>query len=87
MEGLIRDGDLVTLQPCSAQDIVDGDVVLARVQGRRYSHLVLHLVIAREADKFLIGNNHGRIDGWVTAQNIFGRVINVAHSQTKQPNS
>lgn len=77
MEGRISNGDLVTLQPCIAQDLVAGDVVLARVQGRRYFHLVLHLIIAREADRFLIGNNHGRIDGWVTAQNVFGRVTRV----------
>lgn len=77
MTGRVSDGDLVTLQPCLPEDLAAGDVVLARVQGRRSSHLVLHLVIKCETDRFLIGNNHGRIDGWVSAQNIFGKLRQV----------
>jgi SOS-response transcriptional repressor LexA len=73
LEGRVSNGDLVTVEPCHAKDLVVGDIVLARVQGRRYSHLVLHLIIAREASLFLLGNNHGRIDGWVDAKSIFGK--------------
>jgi SOS-response transcriptional repressor LexA len=80
MHGKVSNGDLVTLEPCHPQDIDAGDVVLARVKGRRHFHLVLHLVMERRPDAFIIGNNHGRIDGWVTADNIFGKVTQVQMS-------
>ena len=80
MSGRINDGDSVVHVPCCAQDLAVDDVVLARVRGRRYFHLVLHKIIAREADQFLIGNEQGRLDGWVTATQIFGKVTKVEAS-------
>src|SRR5689334_10553461 len=80
MQGKIGSGDLVTLEPCTLSDIEVGDIVLARIEGRRYSHLVLHLVIDCQSDAFLIGNNHGRHDGWIAAENIFGKVTKVQFS-------
>jgi hypothetical protein len=74
MRERIRDGDLVTLEPCWGEELVAGDVVLARVRGHL---LVLHQVLEREAGRFLIGNSEGRADGWVSAQAIFGRVTKV----------
>ncbi len=82
MRGIINNGDLVTLAPCEAQTIKAGDVVFARIQGRRYSHLVLHLVLECKDGRFLIGNNFGRIDGWITAQNIFGKVVDICAPET-----
>lgn len=77
MTGRISDGDRVTLQPCRAEDIAAGDMVLARIAGRRYTHLVLHQVLEREQGRLLIGNNLGGVDGWVTAQDVYGRVVAV----------
>lgn len=78
MRGRINEGDLVTLEPCSCDSLTAGDIVLARIQGRRYSLLVLHQILARDGDRFLIGSTEGRIDGWVTAQEILGRVLHIA---------
>lgn len=77
MQGRISDGDAVTIEPFCAQILAIGDIVLCRIQGRRTSFLVLHLVVERVADSFLIGNNRGRIDGWIASQNIFGKVVKV----------
>ncbi len=74
MTGRINDSDLVTIAPCRAQNLEAGDIVLARVRGRRFSHLVLHLIHEREENKFLIGSNHGRLDGWIGIDDIFGNV-------------
>ncbi len=74
MTGLINDGDLVTLSPCDACGLNAGDIVLARVEGRRFRHVVLHKVVAIEQDRFLIGSNN-RLDGWVQAEAILGRVV------------
>ena len=77
MLGRISDGDLVTLEPYQGTIPGIGDMVLARVSGRRFEHLVLHQILAQEADRFLVGNNHGRADGWVMADDIYGRVTKV----------
>ena len=50
-----------------------GDIVLCKVNGREY----LHLVKAVQGPRFQIGNNRGRINGWVTASAIFGRCVRV----------
>jgi len=80
MSGRIGDGDLVTLHPCQTETLVPGDMVLTRVQGRRYAHLVLHQVLEREPSRLLIGNNLGGVDGWVAEQDIFGRVVKIEPS-------
>jgi hypothetical protein len=72
--GRINDGDLVTLEPCRAEDLAIGDVVLVRVRGWL---LVLHQILDREPDRFLIGTPAGRADEWVSADEIFGRVTKV----------
>lgn len=77
MSGRISDGNRVTLQPCCVEDIAVGDVVLVRIQGRRYAHLVLHQVLELEPGRMLIGNNSGSVDGWVGEQDVYGRVIAV----------
>ena len=74
MTGLINDGDLVTLEPCRAEDLAVGDVVLVRVRGWL---LVLHQILDREPGRFLIGTTAGRADGWVSADEVFGRVTKV----------
>ena len=36
-----------------------------------------HIVKRIDGDRFQIGNNHGRINGWTTGANIFGRLVAV----------
>jgi hypothetical protein len=52
--------------------VVD-DVVLVRCR----SHEYLHLVKARQGDRFLIGNNRGGINGWVGRRAIFGVAVKI----------
>ncbi|MBV9866858.1 MAG: hypothetical protein JO316_15995 [Abitibacteriaceae bacterium] len=75
MRGKVNDKDLVTIAPCETADLEIGDIVLAKIQGRRYQHWVLHLIWAIEAERFLIGSNRGRIDGWVSDVDILGKAI------------
>ena len=72
MSGRISNGDLATLQPCRAEDVSAGNMVLVRIQGRRCTHLVLHQVLEREPGQLLIGNNLGGVDGWVTETDVCG---------------
>lgn len=68
MTGKVNDGDCVTLEPVDAANLAVGDIVLVRVRGTDY----LHLIKAIRGSRYLIGNNRGGINGWVGAQAIFG---------------
>ena len=72
MTGRICDGDLVTLTPCQAEELIVGDIVLVRIQGKRFSHIVLYGIISREGERILIGSHQGRVDGWVDRGDIYG---------------
>jgi hypothetical protein len=68
MRGKVNDGDIVTLAPCDPQKLAPGDIVLVRVRG----NIFLHLIKAAQGSRFLIGNNRGRVNGWVGANSIYG---------------
>ena len=70
MTPLIVSGEVLTIEPLKSEDVLRrGDVVLAKVKGRVYIHLVHGL----RADQVQIGNNHGHINGWTPRQHIYGR--------------
>jgi hypothetical protein len=74
MSGKIDSGQLVTVVPFGDQELFVGDVVLCKVNGVQY----LHLVKAMSGQRVQIGNNKGRINGWTTRRNIFGIVREIA---------
>ena len=74
MAGKIESGQLCTVTPVDPSTLRVGDIVLCRVHGAEY----LHLVKAIDADRFQIGNNRGRINGWISAASIFGKCVRVA---------
>lgn len=74
MTGKVNDGQLCTVVPLGETAINVGDIVLCRVKGAQY----LHLVKAVQGVRFQIGNNRGGINGWVTRRQIFGRLIEVS---------
>ena len=73
MSGKIESGQLCTVEPVDPAALSVGDIVLCKVKGSEY----LHLVKAIRGSQFQIGNNRGGINGWVTAKSIFGRCIRV----------
>lgn len=73
MTGRIESGQLCTVAPVDPATLAVGDVVLCRVRGAEY----LHLVKAVQGGRFQIGNNRGHINGWVPARVIFGRCVRV----------
>ncbi len=72
MSGRIESGQLVTVSPITSSPNVD-DIVLCKVNGAQY----LHLVKAIQGDRFQIGNNRGRINGWISRNGLFGIVTDV----------
>jgi len=73
MSGKIESGQLCTVVPVDPSSLRVGDIVLCKVNGREY----IHLVKAIQGQRFQIGNNRGGINGWVSAGAIFGRCIKV----------
>ncbi|MEZ6057518.1 MAG: hypothetical protein R3C01_12525 [Planctomycetaceae bacterium] len=72
MTGKINSGQLCTVKPVAASDLSVGDIVLCKVKGHEY----LHLIKAIQGERFQIGNNKGRINGWIPPS-IYGLCIKV----------
>ncbi|MEZ0275011.1 MAG: hypothetical protein ACAH88_08905 [Roseimicrobium sp.] len=71
MKGKIESGNLCTVAPVQASDLSVGDIVLCKVKGAEY----LHLIKAVQGDRFQIGNNRGGINGWIGSNGVFGKCI------------
>lgn len=81
MVPLIRSRQSVTVAPVRPATVEPGDIVLARVAGAVYLHLVTAVDHARA--RVQIGNNRGRINGWTSHGRVFG--ICTAVEGTRRP--
>jgi hypothetical protein len=75
MVPLVRSRDLVTVAPVDPARVEVGDIVLARVAGTVYLHLVSAVDPARA--RVQISNNKGRVNGWTGAARVFGICLDV----------
>jgi hypothetical protein len=73
MSPRIESGQRCTVEPVDPAQVEVGDIVLCRVRGTEY----LHIVKAIQGSRFQIGNDRGRINGWVGPHSIFGRLTRV----------
>lgn len=74
MKGKIESGQRCTVEPIEDHGTLKkGDIVLCKVKGNQY----LHLIKAIQGERFQIGNNRGFINGWISANSIFGRCVAV----------
>jgi hypothetical protein len=70
----IESGQLCTVVPLGeADELTVGDIVLCKVNGSQY----LHLVKAIQGNRVQIGNNRCRINGWTSRQQVFGKLTRV----------
>jgi hypothetical protein len=69
----IESGQLCTVAPVDPAELRVGDIVLCKVHGAEY----LHLVKAIQGQRFQIGNNRGHVNGWIGPSSIFGRLLKV----------
>lgn len=73
MKPKIESGQLCTVEPVDPTTLEAGDIVLCKVHGAEY----LHIVKATQDGRFQIGNNHGGINGWIGTNGIYGKLIKV----------
>jgi len=75
----IKSGELCTVQPIDDGDeIREGDIVLCKVKGRSFLHLVSAVKnVTKDDGLYQISNTRGHINGWVTRRAIYGRLSKV----------
>lgn len=71
----INSGDQVIVKKVQASACRVGDVVYAKVKGSYYLHLLS--AIDETHNRYQISNNHGYVNGWVSADNVFGVCVQV----------
>ena len=73
MEGRIESGQLCTVEPVDTATLVINDVVLCKVNGAEYLHIIKDI----KDGKYQIGNNKGHINGWIEPSYIYGKLTKV----------
>jgi hypothetical protein len=74
MKGKIESGQLCSVKPIKDySDLEKGDIVLCKVRGNQY----IHLIKAIQGKRFQIGNNRGGINGWIGENSIFGKCVKI----------
>lgn len=69
----IKSKDRVVVSRVDTSTLKLNDIVLARVKGRYF----LHLISAIDGDRIQISNNHGHVNGWTTRERVFARVTEI----------
>ena len=72
----VHSGQEVILAPYPpGQEPEVNDIVLVRCKGRVYLHLVKARRGGAKDRQYQIGNNKGRINGWVSRKAVYGQAI------------
>ena len=72
MGGKVSPGAVVTVEPLGDRVLKKGDIVLCKVNGHHYLHLITGI---RHKTQYQISNNKGHVNGWTSRDNIFGVMI------------
>jgi hypothetical protein len=69
VKGKIESGQLCTVAPVDPNTLQVGDIIPCYMGGSQYLHLI------KAISGFSDSNDRGRINGWITANGIFGKLI------------
>lgn len=75
MVPLVRSRQLVTVSPVDPAKVEVGDIVLTKVAGTVYLHLVSAVDAA--GGRVQISNNRGRVNGWTGHAKVYGICVAV----------
>jgi hypothetical protein len=80
MRAAIKHGQTLTISPVvDPAEIQVGDIVLVKW----HQVHILHMVAEIQADRYLIINSVGKVNGWVGAQDILGRITNIVEPEPR----
>ena len=72
MTPVLKSGQPVICEPVTDEtELKKKDIVLCKVNGHYYLHFI-HAI--RNGVSYLIGNNHGHMNGWISRSKIYGVV-------------
>ena len=75
MTPLLRSGQAVIVKALTENDILKkNDIVFCKVNGHYYLHKISAI---KHNKRFQISNNHGHVNGWISRNNIYGKVVKV----------
>lgn len=75
MTPILKSKQAVICTPVTEEtELQKRDIVLCKVKGHYYLHLI-HSI--KNGVSFLIGNNHGHMNGWISKNQIFGKVAEI----------
>ncbi len=78
MTGKVNSGQLCTVEPVDSNEgFKEGDIVLCKVNGNQYLHLIKAIESDIYGEEYQIGNNRGGVNGWIASNLIFGKLIKV----------
>lgn len=76
MTPILKSKQAVIVTPITDKIILEkGDIVLCKVKGNHYLHKIHSIRKVGDNYQYLIGNNHGHMNGWVNKDKIYGKVI------------
>lgn len=73
MRGRIESGQLVTIEKIIPDQLQVEDAALVKWKG----NYLLHIIKEIKDEEVLIGNNLGKLNGWIPLRDVIGRVTNV----------
>ena len=73
MTPILKSGQKVVCEPIKEDTkLSKKDIVLCKVRGHYYLHLVHGI---RNDKEYLIGNNRGGMNGWISKSQVYGKVV------------
>ena len=73
MRGKIESGQLVTIEKTNGDLVKLEDVIFIKWKG----NYLLHIAKEIKDEEILIGNNLGKINGWIPKSDVIGKVIKI----------
>ena len=73
MKGRIESGQLVTIKRIEGNDVQIDDAIFIKWKGNYLIHLAKDIT----ETEILIGNNLGKINGWISKKDVIAKVIKV----------
>lgn len=75
MSPILKSGQPVIREPVTEEtDLTKNDIVLCKVKGKYYLHKISAI---KNGVSYQISNNHGHVNGTISRNNIYGKVIEI----------
>ena len=74
MTPILKSGQPVICKPVTEDtELKKNDIVLCKVKG----HIYLHKISAISGNRYQISNNHKHVNGWVSRNCLYGKVVEI----------